>query len=358
MRKKITIALLLILSALQNLSANETQTYPYNFVHESFDNPSLLKLRELYDFDEYILSGKTEYEQMTLLKDWVYTKLQYGFKSPVPELRDSLEILRLAGEETTFLCSSYAALYLQCALSMGWTARYIFLQRPTGKQHASVDIWSNRYRKWIYMDPTWNIHVEEKGVPLSIIEIRRRWLSKKYRSMNFVFSSGKKAVRFNKSKFPFRKGSSELWRNMPIDAKWLSYTWGIGVVGRNDLFSDSNIWSKIYIIKDKYNAKSKKWALRKRESLPVSILFSMCNIPSYTIRTIKEDPQNREIKLIHNTKKSFTPSFDHFEIEINNEWVTTESKFIAGKKKIASGIKIRTVNTMGVAGPTVIIKSK
>ena len=343
-----------IVTGTGSLTAVEKQARPYSFTHESFDSQQLAKLRKTCDFEKYISDGKTEYEQMVLLKDWVYSSLKYSFRSPVPELTDSLEIMRLAGGDTTFLCVSYAALYLQCALSMGWTPRYIFLKMPDGRQHASVDIWSNQYKKWIYMDPTWNINVEEKDIPMSIVEIRRRWLSKKFNSMKFVFSGGKKAVHFKSANFPFTGGSSELWKVRPVGTEWLSYANEISIVDRNDLFNKDGIRSERYTIKDKNNRR----AVRNKSFIPVSVLFSACNIPGYAVTELKNDPGAVEIKLMYNTKTSFTPSFSRFEIEDEDGWAAAGRKFTAEKKRLKNGVKVRIVNILGVAGPAVIIKNK
>jgi hypothetical protein len=355
MIKKTVAALLFILVA-GGLAANERQMRPYRFTHESFNSQQLVKLRATADFIKYVSAGRTEYEKMLLLKDWVYSNLKYSFESPVPELLDSLEIMKLRDDGTTFLCVSYAALYLQCSLSLGWTARYIFLRSPSNKQHAAVDVWSNQYKKWIYMDPTWNMSVEEKGVPMSILEIRQRWLNKKFSSMRFVFSGGEKAKRFKNSKFPFRGGNSELWRKRPVDTVWLSYVNEVSVVDRNDLFNftSPDIYPDVYVIKDKRNQK----AVKKRQHIPAKALFAPCNMPSYAINKIKDDPINMEIKLTYNTKKSFTPSFDHFEIENEDKWITSDSKFVAPKIQLRTGIKMRAVNVLGVAGPVVVIKNK
>lgn len=281
MRKHLIIISALFFSLIQPIhqEAAIKSTHPYNFIHESFDNANLKELRDSYSFDEYVGKGKSEYERMILLKDWVYSKLEYSFKSPVPSLINSIEILRLAekqeGKKTGFLCTSFAALYLQCALSLGWTARYVFLRRPTGLQHASVDIWSKQYKKWIYIDPTWNLHTEENGVPLSLIDIRNKWLNKRFGRINFIFSAGDKSEYLMSSDFPIRKNDSELWEKLPIDEGWLSYTFEIAIIGRNNFFTEGNIWnSNIYIIKDRHNQNDKSWPFRNQTPLPEDILFA------------------------------------------------------------------------------------
>lgn len=262
--------------ALQLSAAGEALGQPYTFITENADAKELKLLRELYDFDEYVLQSKYEYGQTILLKDWVYRTLPYGFKSSVPSLRNSLTIMKLAKKgQTKFMCSSFAALYMQCAQSLGRTARYIFLRRPSGQQHAAVDIWSSQYRKWIYIDPTWNLHVEENGLPLSLPEIRNRWLDKNTTSMTFVFSAGKSEHRFTVKDFPYVRSDSELWAKIPVDFNWLAYTFEPAVLGRNNFFtcSESQIWSPMYILKDKYNADDRRWPFKNKTPLPENVLF-------------------------------------------------------------------------------------
>ena len=354
-------ALIIFLAWQPRLAAGDIQQYPYRFIHESYGNESLQKMRRLHDYDEYVMAAGDEYARMTLLKEWVFGRLRYSFKSPVPDMRNSLSILERAGQGTKFLCTSYAALYMQCALSMGWTARYVFLRRPTGEQHAAVDIWSNRYRKWIYVDPTWNIHVEERGVPMSLPEIRRRWLKRDYRGMDFVFSAGSESRTFTSADFPVRRNDSELWQKMPLDEGWISYTYEIAVVGRNNFFTHRDgtgrdIWDSIYIIKDSHNRNDRHWPFRYGQSLPEETLFSPLNTPAYSISE-KDNPSPRiRVALDHRGRQGFTPNFDHYEIYTNGRWKRTGKEFETARETLRQGIPVRVVNRCGIAGPVLEVK--
>jgi len=96
---------------------------------------------------------------MCLLAEWVYRAVPYGLNYRDAELRDAVRILRRARRGHTFLCTNQSAVFIECAVSLGWTARNVYLRKPTAEEHAGNDIWSNQYRKWVYMDPTWNMHV-------------------------------------------------------------------------------------------------------------------------------------------------------------------------------------------------------
>ena len=151
------------------LAAADVQKEPVLFYHESSEEPRLEALLQEFDFSEYSSAGLTEFEQMILLKDWVYRHIPYELNYGDSELRDSINILRRAKKGDAFLCTTMSTVFLQCAVSMGWTPRHIFLRKPTKEEHAGNDIWSNQYRKWVYIDgATWNIHFEKQGMPLGV----------------------------------------------------------------------------------------------------------------------------------------------------------------------------------------------
>lgn len=258
------------------LLSAEVQRRPYFFTHESAGHPELMRLRERLDLDEK-LDGRDEFRRMEQLRHLVFSTLKYDFRTKYPQLRNSHRILDLSAEGAPFICSSYAALYMQAALSFGWHARYWFLRRPTGEQHAAVDIWSNQYEKWIFMDPTWNIHFEKDGVPLSLVELRRLWIEK---SANYiVVFGGNERVEFSVKDMPIKRNDSQLWRRMPVDEKWISYFYEPALVGRSNFFthgdgSGRNIWNPVYIIKDAHNRHDTKWPFRYGTPLSSEILFA------------------------------------------------------------------------------------
>lgn len=332
---------------------------PFVFHFESCLNRQLRLLRSKSNHVQSVYRGKTEFQKMALLKAWVYGKLDYSFSSPVPNLRNSLEILEKTREGVPFLCSSYAALYMQTAQSMGWTARYFFLRRPGGLQHAAVEVWSNQYRKWVYIDPTWNIHTELKGVPCSLLELRDQWLRNGGRSLAYIYGAGKERVIYRRSQFPVKRRDSELWEKLPLDKGWLSYTYEIALVGRNDFFSQGdgsgeNIWDSIYIFKDILNEEDEKWPFRSRPALTRKELSAPLNVPEVTMLF----PPGRNVTVTLNSrgKKSFTPDFGHFEIFHKGKWRHVPRHFTISKKEWFRGIRLRTVSLCGVSGPSLFLK--
>src|SRR4030042_3047582 len=58
-------------------NAADIQSTPITFYHESPEEPQLMTLQSEFDFNDYISAGITELEEMTLLKDWVYSRIPY-----------------------------------------------------------------------------------------------------------------------------------------------------------------------------------------------------------------------------------------------------------------------------------------
>src|SRR5271157_5401720 len=275
---------LVLLPLQKDTNAAELQSLPLRYYHESADEPQLAELLDSFSYNEYISAGKSEFEQMALLKNWVYHRIPYELNYNDSELRNSINILQRAGKGDSFICTNKAYVFMQCAVSLGWTSRYILLKKQTGEEHAGNDIWSNLYRKWIYIDTTWNIHVEKNNIPLSILEIRKEWLSNRGASLVYVFGAGAGEKRYRPRDLPVSRTESKIWKYMPLDRTWLAYASEITILGRNDFFSDrspqngSNSWEPMYPVYAKAGLKEKlKAFFKKSNSYTPKMIFHDLN---------------------------------------------------------------------------------
>jgi len=150
------------------------------FAYEAPDHPKLVALREKYNLDDVIKDGQTELEKLVMLRDWV--SHQWRFKGPEGKYPawDAHEIL----ERKIGMCVQYAIVYVQCAASLGYQARFVFGYHPGTMRtaHEVCEVWSNEYGKWVFMDPNGNRHhVDPKtGVPLSMLEVHDRMVRTYY----------------------------------------------------------------------------------------------------------------------------------------------------------------------------------
>src|SRR5678809_615481 len=122
-----------------------------------------------------------EFSKQLLLNDWVHGQFN-KFGHPSTDAKGALDILEAIDRGHTFFCAQYAQLLVSCAASLGWVDRPIALRRHQGvakvggsTEHSVTEIWANQYRKWVMLDPTSNMHLQKRGVPLNAWEIREEW---------------------------------------------------------------------------------------------------------------------------------------------------------------------------------------
>lgn len=338
--------------------ALEVQTSPILFYHESSRQQRIQALLDEFDFDECALRGVSEFEQMLLLRDWVYRRIPYDLNYKDAELLDAAAILRRAQKGESFICTSMAVVFVECAVSLGWTARLVFLRKKSGQEHAAADIWSNQYRKWIYIDPTWNIHLERYGVPLSVLEARKEWLAHEGKQITYVFGAGEHIKRYHTGQLPVSRGDSAIWRYLPLDRTWLEYTFQIGVVGRNDLLSCAAsgcpLWERVYIIRDRFNRRDREWFLAEN-GIPVSprALFHELNRVDITIAGGAPDRSGPVlVRLRINGKNTFAPNFMEYLVKVGDgEWEVAEEEYRWKVRRGRNVLAARIMNRFGIVGP-------
>jgi transglutaminase-like putative cysteine protease len=142
------------------------------FEYEDPLTPRLVELRRKYKLDEVVAGAQSETEQMVRLRDWVAH--QWKFKAPEENYPpfDADAIIRQGGG----FCVQYAVTLMQCALSLGHQARFVFGHNPgafDGGGHEVCEIWSDEHRKWVFHDVNQNwIYTDRKtGVPMSMLEV-------------------------------------------------------------------------------------------------------------------------------------------------------------------------------------------
>lgn len=158
---------------------------PIPFRYEPFTHPRLTELRTRYHLDEVVRDAKTELDLITKLAAWSARQWkwqQWHLDQSYPAW-DALEILskHADGKPVGGFCLQYDLVFLQACESFGFAGRAISISNgalglPKAGGHEPTEIWSNEYRKWIYVDGTgaWYALDEATNVPLSLWEVRRR----------------------------------------------------------------------------------------------------------------------------------------------------------------------------------------
>jgi len=157
------------------------------FRYEPFTQPRLKELRTRYRLDDVVSGAKTELDIIAKLAAWASRqwKWEEWHLDEFYPAWDALEILKKHpdGKPVGGFCQQYDLVFLQACESFGFVGRDISIDsgtlgRPTMIGHEPMEIWSNQFRKWIWIDGTAAYYPEDSatGVPLSLWEVRRRQL--------------------------------------------------------------------------------------------------------------------------------------------------------------------------------------
>jgi len=156
------------------------------FAHEPFDHPRLKELRARYKLDEVVKGTKTELELIERLARWSAGCWERGHLKEGYPPWDALEILKphADGKPVGGFCQQYNLVFLQACASFGIPGRAVSIGvgdhggKVRGSGHEVVELWSNQFRKWVYVDGNlaWYAVDAESRVPLSLWELRSRQL--------------------------------------------------------------------------------------------------------------------------------------------------------------------------------------
>ncbi len=155
----------------------------YEYDYQAKDD-MLEELREKYELDAVVAGGRTEFEQMLLLKEWVRNRWDHGW-SREPEARNALEILEAAALGSDFNCGYYSITMMQSLMALGFVARRAGIAKAQTDWmaldegnigHSVPEVYSHDLHKWVMLDADMNVHYELDGMPLSVLEIHRAWV--------------------------------------------------------------------------------------------------------------------------------------------------------------------------------------
>jgi len=155
------------------------------FTYEPLDHPTLAEFRRQSKLDEVAAGANTEFELIQRLAAWSARQWDKGHLSEIYPAWNVLAILEpyRDGKPTGGFCQQYNLVFLQACESFGLCGRAVSLgPGDHGLKirggHEVVEIWSNEFRKWIYVDGNmaWYFVDDATDVPLSLWELRERQL--------------------------------------------------------------------------------------------------------------------------------------------------------------------------------------
>jgi len=322
----------------------------------SYEDSLVSVLRKRYDLENVVSGAGDEWQAQLMLKHWVHSRISNG--TPTVEARHAVEILKHSAQGRKFWCTYYAITYVECALALGWQARKLGLDRYHeaeglgSKHHGATEVWSNRYRKWVYIDPQSDLHFERRGIPLSAWEIRAEWLKNKGAEVDHVVGVTPDTV---------LKNPAVVWWDLANEDEtalffWLYYAdnareWNEQGATKFIFPQDSaNAGLTWYQNDYERNASRLHTGYQRELFLPTERIEDINWTVGVAEARLAATGRGRIILSL----ESYCPDFDSFEVSFDSSaWQKVENpaNLAWPLKKGENGLKLRTRNIAGVTGP-------
>ena len=323
-----------VISAPENDLA--VSSYPFDYADPH--HPRMRHLREKYRLEEVVAPGQTEMERFALLRQWVrrqwegWNDNEYNY---CPQW-DALEILELAPQNLALgMCTHYAAVFSQCAGSLGYHARPVIVDH-----HCLAEIWSDEHGKWILQDPGLlpghevAFQYEEAGVPINALEMHRLGAAGRMEDLEFVPEPPVPDERLRTmfaqlyQRFGMPLRNDHLYRPEPQELEQ----------GMDQYHWDGHLWWT-----DSLDPRYPEYSLQTNR--PEDFYWDL--------NRTRIDLQDTETAAALTVRLSGPiPHLDRFEVSVDRgEWEERASSFEWELRPGRNRLQARAVNTMGLRGP-------
>ena len=291
------------------------------------NQPEMDTLRSRYQLRQIVESGRTDFDKMKLLLDWVSNKWQHDGTKMAPE-RTALAILTEVDKGKRFCCANYADVFVGCMNALGYPTRSVALRRADiaysqGAGHNCVEVWSNQYQKWIVVDAQNNAWWESNGQPLSAYECHQLLINGKEEKLEFMGPKG--------------------WLDNRHKAFWSAYFYHVVCADAKEggltLVSDTVLPELIF--KGRFD--------NSKFTDEYDKVYPRLNQTKISF----EHDRNRSLDSLDVILTHTMPFFDKLLVRIDEtEWKETNNKFLWALHEGLNTIEAKAVNATGIEGRT------
>lgn len=334
------------------------------FEYEDPKHPKMVTLRKKFKLDEVVAGAETELERMVKLRDWVAHQWRFCAPKENYPAWDADEILsRKYG-----FCVQYAIVFMQCAISLGHQARFVFGNHSgaiDGGGHEVCEWWSDEYGKWVFFDVNQNWHHinPASGAPYNLLEIHDAIIRHYYGGEAASWSKRPREARYS-PEFACCYGTSVV-PNEPaserqkkwhikdglyrVPSRWLN----IRYMPRNNFLSRPRPvpmcqgahwdWPDFIIYED--GPATKQWLYRNFTARRSDIAWTINQV--HFDATCGGKPGAIEVQM-----GTFTPYFETFLVRLDGgAWRPEKRAFTWALRPGRNRLEMRARNTSGVEGP-------
>ena len=149
----------------------------FPFAYEDPSNVHLKRFRSTMHLDRIVGDARTEMEKMLRIKGWVARQLEWHLLRPDQDINawDANKIMTPGpdGKVEGGPCLYYAIVLMQALQSFGFPARIVSADYSVWGGHEVVEVWSNDFGKWIFLDANFDTYFCDRstGIPLNVLEM-------------------------------------------------------------------------------------------------------------------------------------------------------------------------------------------
>ncbi|MGZ2370433.1 transglutaminase-like domain-containing protein [Ancylomarina sp. YFZ004] len=160
------------------------------FWYEKNNNDYLNLLRSKYPIDSLVKDTKSDTEKAQNIMNWVHNQWQHNGNNQ-PKKSDAISILEEVKQGKNFRCVEYGIVTTACLNAIGLKARTLSLRtkdvetRKYGAGHVLLEVYLNDLKKWVLLDPQWNIIPVLNGIPLNAVEFQKA-ISENYKELEII----------------------------------------------------------------------------------------------------------------------------------------------------------------------------
>ncbi len=340
-----------------------------NFDYKKLGLPDSIKTNEYTELKEYVLSNISlkstdEPEIYFELMQWVSEQWEHNGWHVAPDSLNSLGILKSAKYDgQAYRCVEYGSVLHDVLIAFGYVARQVGIKNSevdyggAGMAHVVTEVWSNKYNKWVFLDPQWGIYAKHNGIPLNIYDIYKLKSSNQQKEIQFI-KNGKtvKANEYRKFLFNYLGYIDIAFKNNN-----LHYSLSLKLEGKRNymVFQGFPMGNNVFT-KDV-----------DKVYFPLNQTMVLLDYLDSEYERAQNEYSKLDIKSVNNFNKNMylfaarpdfklsldnnMPWFDHYKVKLNNKII--KAKIITLPEGINT-IEVTAVNKNGIEGIPTTLKIK
>lgn len=147
---------------------------PFRFDYLPFESKKAHQFLLENNLLNLVQSESQEFTKIAMILHWTHKQWSphYEYKrktldeKALVQYKDksfsAFDILAIDAPNSVIQCFAASFLFIQTLASLGFSARTIYVGN-----HSAVEVWSNEYGKWVYMDPYYDVYFLKDNIPLN-----------------------------------------------------------------------------------------------------------------------------------------------------------------------------------------------